>query len=127
MQVIERALLRALFEIPEALGLECEALDLRFDGEALLLHLDKVLAAEFRVVPDTADFKAFGPALFEPAHNVRVVCNLVVGHIQPAVLLPAKQRYLILRRLDHRGRPREPAVRDDDIHTLVVPKEAAGS
>ena len=126
MQVIERALLRALFQIPEALRFEGEPLDLRFDREALLLHLDKILAAKLRVVPDAADFEALGPALLEPAHDVRVVCHLVVRHVEPAVFLPAKERYLVLRRFHDGSRPRKPAVRDDDVHALVVPEEAAG-
>ena len=31
-----------------------------------------------------------------------------------------------MRRFDHGSRPRKPAVRDDDVHALVVPEEAAG-
>ena len=55
-----------------------------------------------------------------------VIRDLVVGHIQPAVLLPTEQRDLILLRLDDGGRPREPCVRNDDVYAFVVAEEATG-
>ena len=90
MQVVERARLCTRLQITEALGLPCEKLRLVFDREALVFHLHEILAAEFSVVPDSADLKAGGAQLFVPAHHVVIVRDGVVGHIQPAVLLPAE-------------------------------------
>ena len=126
MQVVESPFFRAVLDVPEALGFPREKLRLILDWESLLLHLHEILTAEFTVMPDAPDLKAFRAALLVPHNHVVVIGHLVIGHVQPAVLQPAEQRDLILLCFNHRGRTREPAVRNDDVYALVVPEQGAG-
>lgn len=50
----------------------------------------------------------------------------VVAHGEPAVVLPAKERDVVLVRFLVRRRDREPAVRDDDVHVLVTAVKRRG-
>ena len=101
-----------------------EQLRLVLDREVLLFHFDEILTAELPVVTDAANFEALRAPRRVPLDHVVVVEHLVVAHIEPAVVLPAEERDLVLLRLLRRSDDREPAVRDDDVHTLVVPEQA---
>ena len=59
----------------------------------------------------------------KPRHHPVVVVGRRVAHLQPPVVLPAEQRDIILVGLFRRCRDGEPAVRDHDVNSLVLPMQ----
>ena len=119
VEVVQQAVFRRGLDVPKALRFFVKILRLVDDLKACLFHAGEVFAAEFSVVPDLGDLKAHLPHPHKPRDDLRVVDGLVVTHAQPAVLLPAEQRDVVLLGLDGRGRDREPTVRDNDVDALV--------
>ena len=124
MAVIQRAGLGRVHEVVKPLIFEQSRLRLVPDGKVRRLHADVILAAEFAVVSHPAHLETARAHVREPPDHVSVICDLVVCHVQPVVVEPAEQRYLVLLCLYERSRTWEPAVRDDDVHALVVAEQA---
>ena len=121
VQVVERLVLRAVLDVAESDGLPPKVLRLIHDAEAGLLHAPEELFAVLPVVGDAGDPEAHCFHALKPQdHGVRVVGGLV-DHVQPSVVHPAKEGDVILVSFLVSGHHREPAMRDDDVHALVLP------
>ena len=72
---------------------------------------------------DPTHFEPLVPAGHVPLDYIAVVEYIVVAEIQPSVIRPSEQGNLILIGLGCRRCPREPAVRNDDVHTPVMAEE----
>ena len=127
MHIVQCAILDAVLDVSEALGLLVEILRLIKDAEAGFLHSDKVLPAELAVVTDSGDFEPALAHLDEPVDYVCMVDRRTVAHGQPSVILPSEQRNVIFVRLSVGDSHREKGVRDYDIHALVVADKGGGS
>ena len=96
MQIKKSAVLGALLYMPKSFGFFIVILRLVYDLEARFLHSDEIFPAEFAVMAHLLDFKSFFPHVHKPFHHIRVVDSRGVAHGKPAVVLPAKQRNIIL-------------------------------
>ena len=57
-------------------------------------HADKILSAEFSIVPNLGDLEALVSHILKPLHDFGMVYGRAVRHRQPAVILPAESGML---------------------------------
>ena len=120
VEIIQSSALSAGLKVSETLVLSSKQLGLILDPEVGLFHLHKIFSTEFAVVAYPSDLKALVPQVLIPLDHVAVVGHFVIGHIQPAIILPAKQGDLVLVSLDHCSRQREPAMWDDNVYPCLL-------